>query len=187
MPATKKSIPGTVAGISSEAVRAKTGKTWPQWVAALDTEGCKKMNHKDIVAVVGKFGVGDWWQQMVTVGYEQARGLRAKHQKTDGYAVSASKTFAAPASAAFKAWNEPRTRKKWLAEAITIRKATENKSLRITWADGKASVTVNLYTKGEGKSQVTVQHEKIANAEEAARLKKFWGEKMEALKEVLEG
>ena len=34
------------------------------------------MNHKQIVALLyAKHNVGPWWQQMVTVTYEQARGL----------------------------------------------------------------------------------------------------------------
>ena len=114
------------------------------------------------------------------------RGLREKHERPEGYSVSASKTIAARASALFKAWNDSKIRYKWLADPITIRKATPGKSLRLTWSDGKSSISVNLYAKGEGKSQVTVQHEKIANAKEAAKLKKFWGEKVEKLKELVE-
>lgn len=175
-------------GISSEAVAAKTGKTWPQWVTALDAEGCQKMSHKEIVAVVNqKFGIGAWWQQMVTVGYEQAKGLRDKHQKTNGYSVSATKTIAVPVEDAFAAFNNPRTRKKWLAEPITIRKATPAKSLRITWGDGPSSVDVGLYPKGEAKCQVALQHEKLGSAKDVTKYKKFWGEKLTALKTLLEG
>jgi len=184
MPTPKINNPG---GISSEAVQAKTGKTWPEWIAALDAEGCQKMTHKEIVAVVNsKFGIGAWWQQMVTVGYEQARGLRAKHQKIDGFAASASKTFNAPVAAVFKAWNDSRTRKKWLTESLTIRKATPNKSLRIVWGDGSSSLSVNLYVKGDTKTQVALEHEKLANAKEVAKLKKFWGDKLNTLQAVLE-
>ncbi|MBI3242153.1 MAG: hypothetical protein HYZ49_07660 [Chloroflexi bacterium] len=180
--------PDTVAGISAEAVKAKTGKTWAEWLKALDAEGCRKMTHKEIVAVVGgKFGVGDWWQQMVTVGYEQARGLRQKHQKPEGFQVSASKTLAAPVETVFKAWHDARARKKWLAEPIAVSKATPGKSLRLKWGDGKSSADVNLYVKGEAKTQVTVQHSKLKSAKEAAAMKKFWGEALNALKASLEG
>jgi hypothetical protein len=184
MPTPKTKQPG---GISSESVQAKTGKTWPEWIAALDAEGCQKMTHKEIVAVVSsKFGIGAWWQQMVTVGYEQARGLRAKHQETDGFAASVSKTLSAPMAAVSKAWTDSRLRKKWLAESFTIRTATANKSLRLTWAKPASSLSVNFYVKGEGKTQITVQHEKLASAKEVAQLKKFWGEKLNSLQVLLE-
>lgn len=174
-------------GISSEAVQAKTGKTWPEWVAALDAEGCQKLTHKEIVAVVhSKFGIGAWWQQMVTVGYEQARGLRVKHQKTDGFATSASKTLNLPVAVVFKAWHDPRTRRKWLTDYFTIRKATPNKSLRLTWAKPASSVSVNFYVKGQGKTQIALQHEKLSSAKDVAKLKKFWGEKLQTLQTLLE-
>ena len=34
------------AGISDEAVAAKTGKTWAEWIAVLDSAGAGKMDHK---------------------------------------------------------------------------------------------------------------------------------------------
>ncbi len=177
----------TVNGVSSEAVQAKTGKTWPEWVAVLDAAGCRQMTHKEIVAVVNdKFGIGEWWQQMVAVGYEQAAGLRAKGQKVDGYSVSTNKTINVPIAALYKAWADTRTRARWLPETFTVRKATPDKSLRILWGDGKSTVDVNLYVKGEAKSQVSLEHSKLKTAREAAKLKKFWSEKIAALKALLE-
>lgn len=179
--------PTTLNGVSSETMQAKTGKTWPEWVAALDAEGCRQMTHKEIVAVLNsKFGIGAWWQQMVTVGYEQAAGLRAKHQKVDGYSVSANKTINVPINTLYKAWADTRTRKKWLADSFTIRTSTPDKSLRLLWNDGKSTVDVNLYVKGEAKSQVSIEHSKLKSARDAAKLKKFWTEKVEALKALLE-
>src|SRR6266849_6848560 len=90
-------------GISSEAVRAKTGKGWPEWLKILDAAGAKKMNHKEMVALLHtKHGVDPWWQQMVTVGYEQARGRRLKHQKGDVFSIGASKTIEASVSTLYK-------------------------------------------------------------------------------------
>ena len=39
---------GKSAGISEEAVRKATGKTWQQWGRLLDKDGCKTMPHKEI-------------------------------------------------------------------------------------------------------------------------------------------
>jgi uncharacterized protein YndB with AHSA1/START domain len=171
------------AGVSDAAVQKATGKTWPEWFKLLDAAGAKTMTHKEIVAVlVEQHGVGPWWQQMVTVGYEQARGLREKHQKTDGYSVSRSKTLNVPVSRAFRAWKDAKLRAAWLAEdGIVIRKATTNRSLRITWSDAKTSVEVMFYPKGESKVQVTVQHNKLASAAAGDRLKKFWGAALDRL------
>ena len=173
--------------MSDAAVKAKTGKTWSEWCKLLDAAGAKKMSHQEIVALLNKkHDVGPWWQQMVAVTYEQARGLRAKHEKPAGFEISVSRTIEAPLGKAFKAWTDERTRKQWLPANLTIRKATPNKSLRITWEDGKTSLSVSFLPKGAGKSQVVAQHAKIPDAKAAAKMKKFWSQALDRLQEVLE-
>ncbi len=177
-----------IAGISGEAVKAKTGKNWQEWIAVLDKVGARKLNHKQIATYLyDVHKVPGWWAQMVTVGYEQAHGLRQKHEKPDGYEISGSKTIEVPVIKAFAAWEDEKLRRKWLKDTgFTIRKATPHKSMRITWVDGKTSVEVNLYSKGVGKSQVAVQHSKLVDAKQAERMKEYWGEQLARLKEVLE-
>jgi len=177
------------AGIGDAAVRARTGKSWKEWFALLDQAGARQLDHKGIVALMSRqHGVGGWWQQMVAVAYEQARGLRKKHQKLEGFQISSSKTIDAPVAKLFAAWHDPKARARWLKESkLAIRKATENKSLRITWADGKTNIDVNFYSKGDGKTQVVAQHSKLASAQQAERMKKYWAEQLERLKEILSG
>jgi uncharacterized protein YndB with AHSA1/START domain len=144
------------------------------------------MTHQERVRLLNqKHGVGPWWQQMVAVTYEQARGLRDKHQKPEGYEISVSRTIDAPVGKAFKAWTDEKTRRKWLPANLTIRKATANKSLRISWEDGKTSLSVNFDPKG-GKSQVVAQHSKIPDAKGAAKMKKFWAQALDRLKALIE-
>jgi uncharacterized protein YndB with AHSA1/START domain len=173
--------------MSDAAVKAKTGKAWSEWFKILDAAGAKRMTHQEIVALLSKkHGVGPWWQQMVTVTYEQARGLREKYQKPAGYEISVSRTIAAPVSRAFKAWTDDKIRKQWLPANFTIRKATTNKSLRISWEDGKTGLAVAFLPKGADKSQVVAQHNKLVDAKAAAKMKKFWAQALDRLKEVLE-
>ena len=182
----KAAVSGKVNGIGDEAVRAKTGKTWCEWITTLDKAGARTMEHAEIASLLHeKFGVPGWWTQMVTVGYEQSTGKRVARQKADGFAASASKTLNVSAAAAFRAFNDPRKRAGWLADELTIRKATAPKSLRITCADGQTHLDVNIYAKGEGKTQVTLQHTKLANAREAARMKKYWGDALKRLEDAL--
>ena len=172
--------------MSDEAVESRTGKTWSRWFKHLDAAGAKKMSHQEIVAhLVEKHGIRPWWQQMIAVTYEQARGLRDKHQKPEGYEISVSRTVAAPVGKTFKAWSVERIRKQWLPSKIEIRKTTTNKSLRITW-DDKTNLVVAFLMKGADKSQVVAQHSKLPDAKAASKMKKFWAEALDRLKEVLE-
>lgn len=174
--------------MSDEAVKAKTGKMWKEWFTILDKAGAKKMAHKEIVKyLVTQQGVGPWWQQMVTVTYEQQRGLRGKHEHPDGYEISVSRTVSAPLAELYKAFGNEKRRSQWLPEVgLVERTATTNKSMRVTWNDRKTSLEINFYPKGEAKSQVVVQHTKLPNAKAAAKMKTFWGKALDRLRLLLE-
>ena len=77
-------------------------------------------------------------------------------------------------------------RQRWLQEEIVIRKATSPKSLRITWPDGRSSVEVNLYPKGDTKSSATVKHTKLEHGADVAAKKAYWSESLSRLKAMLE-
>ena len=172
--------------MSDEAVEAKTGKTWSRWFKHLDAAGAKRMTHQEITAHLrDKHDVRPWWTQMVAVTYEQARGLREKHEKPGGYEISVSRTIAAPVSKAFKAWTDEKMRRKWLPTNFTIRKSTSNKTLRITWNDD-TDVVAAFYSKGDGKCQVVAQHGKLPDAKAGAKMKIFWADALGRLKESLE-
>ena len=174
--------------MSDEAVKAKTGKTWKQWFAILDKAGAKKMNHQEIARYLNtEQGVGPWWQQMVTVTYEQARGLRKPHERPDGYHISVSRTVNVPIAKLYNAFANDKARKAWLAEdGLAVRKATANKSMRVTWNDVKTSLEINFYPKGEDKSQVVVQHSKLPNAKASATMKTYWTRALDRLRASLE-
>jgi hypothetical protein len=165
------------AGIGSEAVAAKTGKTWDEWLEILDRAGARKWTHKEIARFLqDQWKCPPWWGQMITVGYEQERGLRVKNQLCSGeFSASASKTFAVPLSTLFRYWAEPALRDRWMPDAskITIRKATADKSMRITWADGTL-VEINFTARGNDRSVAAVQHRKLRDQEQVTQRKSDW-------------
>jgi len=78
-------------------------------------------------------------------------------------------------------------RKKWLGQnGWVVRKATPNKSMRVTWIDGETSLEINYYQKSTDKSQIVVQHSKLPNASAAAKMKVFWSKMLDRLKDMLE-
>lgn len=174
---------------SDEAVKKATGKTWTQWFATLDKAGAKKLKHQQIVAIVaGQKGAGPWWQQMITVAYEQERGLRKVHQTARGYSISKNRTLAASPTRVFKAWRDTSQRKRWLRDHhLTIRKATPGKSLRITWCDGTTNLDVMLYPRSNNRCAISVQHDKLADAKQAASMKAYWARQLDRLVEFIGG
>jgi uncharacterized protein YndB with AHSA1/START domain len=179
---------GKPAGISDEAVKARTGRTWPEWFAILDEAGAVGLGHRGIVTLLTEYHrVGHWWRQMITVAYEQERGLREKHQTPQGFQLSASKTIAAPAAAVFAAWEDEAVRSRWLqTSGLVVRKATPGKSVRATWTDGTSTLEVSFRGRGNGKSQVVVDHRRLADGAEVTRMKAFWSAALQRLKEIVE-
>jgi hypothetical protein len=180
---------GKAAGVSDAAVREKTGKTWHQWFAILDRAKASTMTHKDIAAYLrDRRGVPPWWAQTVTVGYERARGLREKHQSASGYSAGVSRTIRAPVEALYGAWANDRTRVCWLGDGdLRVRTSTPSKSIRADWGRGESRVDVSFNAVGQGKSRVTVDHNRLNRNVEVARMKAFWSAALNRLKERLEG
>src|SRR3954466_1046426 len=130
--------------------------------------------------------IDGWWAQSVTVGYERIKGLRARGQRRDGsYEASKSRTFDVPVSTLFEAWADDKTRQRFLdGEKVKVRTSTAPKSMRLDWTDGSI-IAVGFMAKGKGKSSVAVQHSKLPNREAADRLKLYWSDRLDALRDAL--
>jgi hypothetical protein len=172
-------------GISDEAVVKATGKTWKEWFDLLDEAGAVTQKHADIVKML-PHEVGDWWKQMVTVSYERARSLRSVHQKCSGeFAAAASKTFNVPLDVLFDAWNDAKSRAGWLREGVVVKRSTANKSIRMTVKSSDKPVDVNFYARGDGKTQVAVDHRQLESESEVQEAKASWKEAFERLQKKL--
>jgi hypothetical protein len=174
-----------LAGMSDSAVSSKTGRTWAQWVRTLDAAGAAALPHREIAKHVASFGTPSWWTQMVTVGYERIRGLRAKGQLRGGsYQVSRSRTFPVSVETLFDAFVNARKRRRWLPVRITVRTARPHKSVRMTWEGGTLAL-FGFTAKGAAKSAVAVEHQKLPDRAAAAALRKAWDDYFDRLARIL--
>lgn len=175
-----------LAGITDEAVKKATGCNWERWVGALDYVGAAEWPHREIAKFVSeKYKIPGWWAQSVTVGYERIRGLREKGQRRGGgFETNKSKTIAVPLAKLYEAFRNARLRKRWLPVKVTVSSATPEKYMHLK-LDDDTRVAVGFYAKGEGKSQVAIQHAKLVSKSDADRMKAFWAERLDALAEVV--
>jgi uncharacterized protein YndB with AHSA1/START domain len=120
------------------------------------------------------------------VGYERIKGLRAVGQRRDGsFEANKSKTFPVPVARLYRAFHDARMRARWLPGVdLTVRTATPERSMRITWPD-RTSVVVGFEGKGARKSLVAVQHGKLPDRASSTRMKGYWAERLGALEDVL--
>lgn len=176
--------------ITDKVVVAKTGASMEEWFRHLDGLGARTLDstaiYKLIQTVDGLGTLGEWNQGLLSTSYQWSRGLRERGEKKDGFEVSVSKTINAPVAAIYGMVVKVGSRLKWLPENVEITKHTPDKSVRAVWGDGPTRLSIDFYAKGDEKSQIVVQHLKIANAVAAAELKQFWSERLNQLKTALE-
>ena len=177
-----------LAGMSDEAVAAKTGRSWPTWVQVLDDIGGRDKSHREIAAWLNEHvDLGAWWSQAVTVGYERIRGLREIGQRSVGtYEATKSRTLALPISEVYEAFSTKRGRAGWLDDAdIEVRAARRNGLVRLAWKDDTSvddtSVEVTLTAKGERRTGVSIQHRKLPDRAAVEARKAFWADRLNAL------
>jgi uncharacterized protein YndB with AHSA1/START domain len=175
---------------SDDAIRDRTGRGWEEWFDLLDDWGAAERPHREIARwVAEQQGVEPlaWGAQAVTFSYERTRGLRAAGEHADGFAITATKTVAVPVDRLDEAFVDEALRARWLPEdELRVRTATKPKSARFDWGDGDTRVNVTFIAKGKAKSTAALQHARLADAQEAERMKAFWRDGVAALKEVLE-
>jgi hypothetical protein len=179
------SVPEKLGGIGSDAVQKATGRTWPEWIAFLDGLDAIKLPHKEIAALLHeKHNIPGWWCQMVTVGYEQAKGRRIVGQTCAGdFSANGAKTLPISADAAHAWFADDRKRARWLDGKTVLRTANAPKSARLGFPDGTIA-GVFIMAKGDVKCSVGISHDKLSSLKIAEGYKAFWKTALARLAEI---
>jgi hypothetical protein len=174
-------------GMSNEAIRRGSGKSWAEWYRILDAWGADERTHTEIARHVRDvLGVDGWWSQAVTVGYERARGMRARHQQADGFRVSVSRTLPVSAEQLFQAFVEPRVRNRWLEKGtLRVRTSLPFRSARFDVEGGRTRLLANFTSKGPKRASVQLEHQRLDDAQAVEDMRAFWRERLAALAETL--
>lgn len=174
--------------VAEERMVEATGRGWQEWFAILDGWNGTSHNHTEIARwLMEEQGVPGWYAQSLTVGYEQARGLRAPGQRKDGFAAGASRTVGVPVERLFEAFTDESLRERWAPRAeLRERTATAPRTARYDWEDGSTRVIVGFDSLGEAKSRVALSHERLPDADSADEMKSWWRERLTELKAKLE-
>ena len=92
------------------------------------------------------------------------------------------------------AWLDEGARARWLSDDVVLhlRSARTAPSVRYKTArfdvnDGEGRIIVSFDPKGDSKTAIAIEHEKLPDAETAAQWKIIWRTQLGALKALLEG
>lgn len=171
-----------------EALHGPTGRSLSAWFELLDRWGAAERAHPDIARWLNQEqGVDSWWSQDLTVRYEKHIGRRVLGQRGSTFSGTASRTIAVPASAAFAAWLDETERARWLPDIqLRVRTAKPHRTARFDVVDDEGRVVLTFDAKGDSRTTLSIEHEKLPDAASARRWTTFWRERLTALKELLE-
>ncbi|AMB59119.1 DUF4287 domain-containing protein [Microterricola viridarii] len=162
-------VTGRQDGVSDDALAAATGKTWAEWFAILDAEGAAAWKHSAIARWLdAHYPLGGWWAQGVTVGYEQARGIRLPGQRQDGsFEASVSKTLPLEQLPALDAVVAA------LAEELGAPASESRAAKYVTarWAMPVGSLLATIAPSKGGKSSAGLTWQRLGGAEDVAPAK----------------
>lgn len=175
--------------VSEDAIRENTGHGWDEWVALVDAGPGRDAGHTAIAAwVVEAHGVPGWWAQSVTVGYERITGLRVPGQRPDGtFSVSRSRLLDVDRDA-LRALLDDDAGRAGLVPGLTLtprsRAGAKSPRFGVSDDDGAHGVAMFSLDPAGSRLRLTVTHERLGTAAEAALWKEFWADWLAALDDV---
>jgi uncharacterized protein YndB with AHSA1/START domain len=172
---------------SDEKITEATGRSWNAWLSVLDQWGARKRKRGESVAfLMAEHAVPGWWAQTIATGYERVRGLRLKHQQSDGFTIYASKTVSVPIDVLFDAFADDAIREQWLTNgSMSLRGSQRGKVARFEWYEDATRVNVTFDAKGPAKATAFVTHERLPDPDEAEAAKAAWKQRLVDLKTFL--
>lgn len=194
-------------GISDDAVRGATGRSWEEWEALLDSRGAAGLPHRQIVALLADGLIeSGWWRQSVAVDYERRKGTRAVGQTADvGFNVGARRRLAITPEEAWRLVTSPEGVRAWLGDARgfdvqrgaeyttadgasgVMRVARPGSHLRVTWQPpGWARPsTIQLRVMAEGeKTTISLHQEHLPGAAEREEARRRFKAALDALQRL---
>ena len=167
---------------TEETIKANTGRGWEEWTQVLDAWSADTKGHTAIATHLREdYGVGGWWSQAVTLGYERIKGLRLKYQGTDGtFTANKSKTIKVDAKLLRRMLVSEKNRQDLFPGfEAQLRSRPDANTLRVGLGTGVALISVEALT--DGRAKVTISHEKLSSTEDVELWKKYWSEWLTAL------
>lgn len=198
--------------VSAEAVQKATGKNWDEWLTIIDKTGGEQLSHKEIVTFLGgNYDISPWWQQMITVGYEFARGRRVTGQTSDaGFQIGAQKTVAVSKE---KVWDFLLSKKGlpiWLGKIDNmifkkgtqyltedgikgeIRSILDFQKIRLIYKpkndnkDTTLQISLSCPRNTRLKTNIRFHHEELSGTKQRDKMRRHWKKVLDTIKKEIE-
>jgi hypothetical protein len=167
---------------SDEAIRAGTGRGWDEWCDLIEAWPGRADGHASMAQFVEEtYAISGWWAQSVTVGFERITGLRLPHQMADGtFTASKSRTIDLDVDRLRNLLLSDEARLDLFHGVATeLRSRSNAKSLRIAIGPGIALFSFDPAK--DGRTKLTIAHEKLPTYEAVEEWKFYWSDWIDAV------
>lgn len=168
--------------LNEESIRRGTGHGWEHWCSLIESWAVDPWDHALVAArLLAETGLNGWYSQGITVGYERITGIRLPHQMLDG-TFTANKSRTIPIDAAelrAALLDDDERHDLFPGESTRLRSRPTSKAVRVEIGPGIAGFA--LEERADGRTKVTVSHEKLPTVDDVDRWKFWWDEWLDAL------
>lgn len=168
--------------LADDRIVAATGIGWDAWCDRIEAWPGHDDGHTAVAAWVHEHhDVTHWWAQAITVGWERITGRRVPNQMSDGtFTAQKSKTVPVDARELRAALLDESGRADLFPGHTTeLRSKPTTKVLRVAFEEGSALFTIS--PRDDGRTTITVSHERLPDVEALERWKFTWTDWLDAL------
>lgn len=134
-----------------------------------------------------KHNLDPLWGSQLTLIFNDNFELREESRSTGCYQTQSQRLINGPIQEVFEAWNNRKTRKKWLREHhFVVEQSIAEQFLRLTWPDSSHSTEINFEAVSEDQTLIELTHHKIASHADALRLKTIWTFNLRMLDRIMQ-
>ena len=169
---------------SDKALCDGTGKGWDAWCDVIEEWPGHHDGHTAVAAYLQETqGVDGWWAQSITVGYERITGLRLPFQRPDGtFTANKSRTVSVDREALRAILlDDVQRHDLFPGRSTALRSKPTSKVIRLAIGPGVAQLAFD--PKADGRTKITVDHEKLPLFDDVAEWKFYWDEWLDAIDE----
>ena len=187
---TRVRVRATEPEVDDLTIKRATGRDWDEWCDLIEAWPGHDGDHRAIAAHIhDEYGIGMWWVQAVTVGYERITGRRVANQLSDGtFSAGKTRTVTVDLAALRAAIVDDADRAILLPGLDThLRSKPTSKALRIGVAiDGQpiGSALFSFVPREDGRVMVNVSHDELPDSAAVAQWKQYWADWLAAIDET---
>ena len=168
--------------ISDQELVNETGKTWNQWFSEMERKNFDQLSVLDMSnELVLKYAMDEPVARLVALRYCQHIGHCSPTTTTSVFEVSVSKTFNYPLDEVYGRatdWFEAENR-------MSLQQRINHKRLNCKWLSDNSNIDVKFLPKGQTKTKMVVQHDKLESETDVEIMRNFWKRSLPNMIETL--